>query len=129
MAVDVVAIARNNANDYHSPMLRSIAFCLWLTFATITSGASAAESEFTLVIRNHRFEPSELRVPAGKKIRIVVDNRDATSEEFESRELDREKVVPGHTRLPVYVGPLAPGRYRFVGEFHERTAKGVLIAE
>jgi hypothetical protein len=29
----------------------------------------------------------------------------------------------------VRVGPLAPGRYEFFGEFHPNTAKGVVIAE
>jgi hypothetical protein len=29
----------------------------------------------------------------------------------------------------VRIGPLAPGRYEFIGEFHADTAKGVIIAE
>lgn len=29
----------------------------------------------------------------------------------------------------IFVGPLKPGRYPFFGEFHEKTAQGVLIAE
>jgi hypothetical protein len=91
--------------------------------------ASAADPEFSLVIRNHRFEPAELRVPAGKKVRIVIDNQDASAEEFESHALNREKVVPAKSKVPVYIGPLAPGRYPFVGEFHEKTAKGAVVAE
>src|SRR4051812_22296504 len=89
----------------------------------------AAEPEFTLVIRDHKFEPSELRVPANAKVRLVIDNQDATAEEFESKELKREKVIPGKSKGTVLVGPLKPGRYPFFGEFHESTAKGVLIAE
>ena len=46
--------------------------------------AWAADPEFTLVIRDHRFEPAEIRVPAGQKIKLVVHNQDATPEEFES---------------------------------------------
>lgn len=38
----------------------------------------------SLVIRNHRFEPAELKVPAGKKIKLLVLNQDASIEEFES---------------------------------------------
>jgi len=82
-----------------------------------------------LVIREHRFEPAELHVPAGKKIKIVIDNQDSTAEEFESHELNREKVIPAKSKVPVYVGPLAPGRYPFVGEFNAQTAKGVLVAQ
>ena len=29
---------------------------------------------YTLVIKNHQFEPSELQVPAGQKIKLIVDN-------------------------------------------------------
>jgi hypothetical protein len=89
----------------------------------------AADPEVMLTIRNHRFEPSELRVPAGKKVKIIIDNQDPTPEEFESHELNREKVIPAKSKVPVFVGPLKPGRYPFVGEFNEKTAKGVLVAE
>ncbi len=91
--------------------------------------ACAADMETTLIIKDHRFSPAELKVPAGKKIKVIVDNQDATAEEFESHELNREKVIPGNSRGTVFIGPLAPGKYPFVGEFHEDTAKGVVIAE
>ncbi len=93
----------------------------------IPSLAFAADAEFLLVIRDHRFEPQELVVPAGKKFKLLVDNRDSTAEEFESHALNREKVVPANSRVPVFLGPLAPGRYPFFGEFHEKTAQGTLI--
>jgi hypothetical protein len=103
----------------------SILVCLLLG---VGAPAFGADPEVTLVIRDHRFEPSELRVPAGKKVKIMIDNQDATSEEFESHELNREKVIPAKSKVPVYVGPLAPGSYPFVGEFNAQTAKGVVIA-
>jgi hypothetical protein len=68
-------------------------------------------------------------VPAGKKLKVVIQNQDATAEEFDSHALNREKVVPGKSTASVFIGPLKPGRYPFVGEFHEATAKGVVIAE
>ena len=89
----------------------------------------AAAPEFTLVIREHRFAPAELRIPAGRKVRVVIDNQDATPEEFESHALNREKVIPGKTRAPVFIGPLAPGRYPFIGEFNPKSARGVVVAE
>ncbi len=91
--------------------------------------ARAADAEVLLVIRDHRFEPEELKVSAGQRIRILVDNQDTTPEEFESSGLKREKVIPGKSKGQVLVGPLKPGRYKFVGEFHEATAKGVLVVE
>jgi len=66
----------------------------------IPSFAFAADAEFLLVIRDHRFEPQELVVPAGKKFKLLVDNRDSTAEEFESHALNREKVVPANSRVP-----------------------------
>ena len=100
-----------------------------LAFLLIPSFALAADPEFTLTIRNHRFDPTELRVPAGKKIRLVIDNQDASAEEFESHALKREKVIPGKSKVPIFIGPLKPGRYPFVGEFNQSTAKGLVIAE
>ncbi len=100
-----------------------------LAFLLIPSFALAADPEFTFTIRNHRFDPTELRVPAGKKIRLVIDNQDASAEEFESHALNREKVIPGKSKVPIFIGPLKPGRYPFVGEFNQSTAKGVVIAE
>ncbi|GAB4059961.1 cupredoxin domain-containing protein [Uliginosibacterium sediminicola] len=88
-----------------------------------------ADQDVTLIIENHVFSPSELRVAANQKIRIVIDNRDASPEEFESKKLRAEKVIPGKSKGLVVVGPLKPGSYPFFGEFNEKTAQGVLIAE
>jgi heme/copper-type cytochrome/quinol oxidase subunit 2 len=100
---------------------------LLLLSATGIAGA-ADEPEYTLVIKNHRFTPAEITVPADKKVKLVVDNQDATPEEFESHKLNREKVIPGNSKAAIWVGPLKPGTYEFVGEYHEATAKGKLIA-
>jgi hypothetical protein len=95
----------------------------------LPAASRAAEPEFTLVIQDHRFSPTELTVPAGQKVRLVVENRDPTPEEFESYPLNREKVVPGNGRIVVFVGPLEPGKYEFFGEFNAATARGWLIAQ
>lgn len=89
----------------------------------------ADDPEYAIVIKNNRFEPSEITVPAGKRVKLVIHNQDATAEEFESHDLQREKVIPGNSKGTVWVGPLVAGRYAFVGEFHEDTAKGTLVAE
>jgi plastocyanin len=89
----------------------------------------AADTAFTLAIENHRFHPAELVVPAGQKIKLVVENRDATPEEFESHALNREKMIAGKSSATIWIGPLAPGRYPFFGEFNEKTAQGALVAQ
>ena len=87
------------------------------------------QTEFHLVISDHRFTPAEITVPADKKVRITIENRDDSFEEFDSRDLNREKVVPGKSNGVVFIGPLKPGRYQFQGEFHSSTAQGVVIAK
>ena len=105
-------------------------FALAIVLAALgMPSAPALAQEFNLVIRNHKFEPQEIRVPAGKRVSIYVTNEDPTPEEFESTALKVEKVIPGKSKGLVRIGPLAPGRYEFIGEFNADTAKGVIIAE
>ena len=94
-----------------------------------TAWAQAAEPEFALVIKDHKFEPAELKVPANQRVKLIVHNQDSTPEEFESHSLKREKLIPGGAKASIFIGPLKPGRYPFVGEYNEATAKGVVIAE
>ncbi len=96
---------------------------------TVPLAALAETPAYTITIKEHRFVPAELTVPARQRIKLVVDNQDATPEEFESHELRVEKVVPGGTKGTVSVGPLEPGTYPFFGEFHETTAQGKLHAK
>jgi plastocyanin len=100
---------------------------LGLLFLVGSAPALAADDEFKLVIENHKFDPAEITVPAGKKIKLVVENRDATPEEFESHALNREKVIAGKSTATIFIGPLKPGRYTFVGEYNEATAKGTIV--
>src|SRR5947209_6410443 len=95
------------------------------------SGAAAAADmpEFALVIKDHTYQPGELKVPADTKFRIRVTNEDATPEEFESTDFNREMVVLAKHSIFVYVGPLHSGTYGFFGDFHRDTAQGRLIVE
>ncbi len=91
--------------------------------------AHAADADFKLVINDHRFQPAEFTIPSGTKIKLTVENQDATPEEFDSHPLNREKVIAGHSTATIYIGPLAPGRYTFTGEFHDTTAQGTIVAQ
>lgn len=92
------------------------------------STAQAAE-EFTLKIKDHHFIPETLEIPAGEKVKIIILNEDSTPEEFESYELNREKIIGGNSKGIVFVGPLDAGTYPFFGEFNMDTAKGQIIAK
>lgn len=98
------------------------AFAIFCTFI-VSSNAMAIE-EYELLIKDHQFQPSELSIPAGQKVKLNIKNLDDTPEEFESNELKREKVIMGKASASVFVGPLEPGVYPFIGEFHPDTAQG-----
>ena len=95
--------------------------------AMLGSQALAATPEFEIEIRNHLFLPDRLEIPANTKVKLIIYNRDATPEEFESYELNREKVIMGGRKAVVFIGPLAPGEYPFFGEFNPQTALGTII--
>jgi hypothetical protein len=108
---------------FSAPLLAAV--LLLASFAT----QAAEPKEFTLSLRNHKFVPAQLVVPANTKFKLIVVNLDPTPEEFESHELNREKIVTGGGKITVLLGPLKPGKYPFFGEFHMKTAQGALIAK
>jgi heme/copper-type cytochrome/quinol oxidase subunit 2 len=90
-------------------------------------GALADPIELTL--KDHKFAPAELTVPAGQKFQIKVTNNDEAPAEFESHDLKVEKiVVPGGT-ITVTAGPLKPGTYQFFDDYHPDDAKGIVTAK
>ncbi|MSQ19850.1 MAG: cupredoxin domain-containing protein [Betaproteobacteria bacterium] len=76
----------------------------------IATASGGAEHEILLTIKDHRFYPADLKVPANQKIKLMIHNRDATTEEFESHKLNREKLIPPGAKTLIYIGPLKPGR-------------------
>ncbi|MSQ67284.1 MAG: cupredoxin domain-containing protein [Gammaproteobacteria bacterium] len=111
------------------PSSRPVAVCAVVLSALLCRAAAASEPVVELLIRNHQFEPATVKIPAQTKVKIVVKNLDATPEEFESYTLKREKIVPANASATLFIGPLAPGNYPFVGEFNEATAKGEVVVE
>jgi hypothetical protein len=103
----------------------SIGFLLVLT---LSKGAQTAPM-VTLNIKDHLFYPAEFTVPADRKIKLLIINSDPTPEEFESYELNREKVIPGNSKAVIFIGPLRPGIYPFFGEFYPKTAQGRIVVK
>jgi plastocyanin len=110
---------------------RPVAALLLAAGAMAAGPAAAADApaEIALTIQQNRFQPDEIRVKANTPFVLVITNKDATVEEFESRELRIEKVVPAGKTVRVRMPGLRPGGYPFVGEYHEGTAKGRIVAE
>ena len=105
---------------------RLLLFCTLFLAADI---CMAAKPVFEIEIKDHLFVPDELTIPSDTKVKLIVYNRDPTPEEFESFELNREKVIMGSSKAIIFIGPLKPGVYPFFGEFNPKTAQGRVIAE
>ena len=111
------------------PRLRAVAAVATVTVLIAGGTPARADQVLTLEFHNHRFVPDRLQVPANAKFQLLVKNTDDTADEFESVDLNREKLVtPGQT-ITVFLGPLSPGTYKFFGDFHQDTAQGVLVAK
>jgi plastocyanin len=106
----------------------AIAFSVF-AFAVPGGVLVAADAPISVTIKDHKFGPEEIRVPAGKAVVLKITNADSTPEEFESKAMKIEKVIAGGKDATVRLPALKAGRYEFVGEYHEDTAKGVVIAE
>ena len=101
-----------------------------MTIAVVAvAGVACALDEIPLTIENNRFSPDEVKVKAGAPFVLVVTNKDKTPEEFESKELRIEKVVPPGKTLRINVRALKPRTYPFIGDYHQQTAKGRIVAE
>jgi plastocyanin len=97
--------------------------------AGVTAVYAQAPPEHALTIEQHKFTPEELKVKAGQAFVLVITNKDATPEEFESKELRVEKVIPANKTLKLRMPALKAGTYKFFGEYHEATAQGRIVAE
>jgi len=95
----------------------------------VSGSLFAATPVIEIEIRDHLFYPPEVVVPAGTKVKLLVKNLDPTPEEFESYELNREKVISGNSQAVIFIGPLPPGEYPFFGEFYPKTAQGKVLVK
>jgi plastocyanin len=104
-----------------------IAVIVLLAGAQLATAAEMPSVE--LSIENHQFTPSEITIPADSRVKLVITNNDVSTEEFESKALHIEKMIGGGKTVTIKVGPLKPGTYSFVGEFHEDTAQGRIVVK
>ena len=114
--------------------MRRVLWLLLVVFLSIACSAALASAadtppELTLTLDQHRFSPEELRVKANTPFILVITNKDKEDEEFEIASLRIEQIVAGGKTLQLKMPALKKGVYEFVGEFHEKTAKGRIVAE
>lgn len=117
-------------NFYWHIMFKKRLFLIFLLTIFFTHISIASEDDAIKVdlrIKDHKFMPDVIEIPADKKIDITVYNDDPTIEEFESLDLKREKIVLGNSSIKIVLAPLAPGEYKFFGDFHQESAQGKII--
>lgn len=100
-----------------------------LAAALLAAPLAAHADDLTVTFSQHRFVPERLTVPAHVKFKLTVKNSDDAADEFESHDLNREKLVAAGGSITLFLGPLEPGEYKFFSDFHQDTAKGVLVAQ
>jgi hypothetical protein len=103
------------------------ALVTFIIFISFNSAAFAAKPVYVVELKNHLFYPSEINIPANTKVILVINNNDSSYEQFDSFDLNREKVIFAGKKANIYIGPLPPGKYKFFGEFHPNTAQGVIV--
>lgn len=93
------------------------------------AGKIIGDADYKIILKNHRFTPAITTVPAGKKVKLLVENKDASIDEFHSDDLGVEKIIAGNSKAFIFIGSLKPGKYTFMGEFHAKTAQGAIVAK
>ena len=111
--------------------VKQLPAALLLAASIALPSAARADDPFAigLTLKDHKFEPPEIKAPAGKPIEITLKNEDDSFDEFDSNSLRTEKIVTGHQTITIKLKPLAAGRYPFQGEYHAKTAQGLLVVE
>jgi plastocyanin len=109
-----------------SDMTKLFAVFSVLCIGTIMSATAHADDTRTIemVIKDHKFTPAEITIPANTPVILQVKNADAAVEEFDSHDLRREKIIAPGMTAKIKLDGLRPGEYSFMGEFHARTAQG-----
>src|SRR5215510_11994255 len=109
----------------------TLAVLLIASLLLVPSLSAAADNptDIALVLENNRFTPDEIKVKAGAAFVLVITNKDKKAEEFESKDLRIEKVIPAGKTVRLKMPALKAGTYNFVGEYSEKTAKGRIVAE
>ncbi len=98
-----------------------------MTLLLLSFSSLAKRPEFQLRLNNHLFYPAEIEIPENTKVKLIIHNQDNTPEEFDSFDLNREKVIFPQKKAVIFIGPLLPGRYDFFGEFNPNSAQGSII--
>src|SRR5215468_287682 len=123
-------LERRRAVEIRQVSRSVVAIAIGLGLAGVLAFSGRADDgNVAVTIKDHKFDPELIEIPSGAQVKLLVTNADETPEEFESQALGIEKVIPGGQKAEIKIGPLSAGTYEFVGEFHEDSAKGKIVAK
>ncbi|AOE61129.1 cupredoxin domain-containing protein [Pseudomonas corrugata] len=97
--------------------------------STVAMAQSANDTAIELSVREHKFTPAPLTIPADTKVKITLHNLDSTTAEFISDDFKGGKLVAGGKTASFFIGPLKSGTYEFHDEYHEAASKTQLIVK
>ena len=101
----------------------------FITISGLAAGSHADDTLPQINFTNGHFEPASLKIAANTPIKLTVKNQGNATIEFESFELNRERVVqPGQT-ITVNLPKLDPGQYHFFDDFHHEVPQGTITAQ
>ena len=125
----ILIIIRPMTRINHSHIKIAIVAAAGLLGLASWSAARADEAPNKVKFADGHFEPASLKVSAGTPVVLTVTNNAAAAIEFESFELNRERVVqPGET-ITVKLPKLDPGQYHFFDDFHSEVPQGTIVAQ
>ena len=101
---------------------------LFIAFSFFGFALAADAEDYVVSFKDGVLAPSQVQVKAGQEFTLTVQNDGWTTEEFESRDLNIEKMIPPSKKKTFKVGPLKAGTYTFYGDFHENTTHGTMVA-
>ena len=105
-----------------------VSFTLGVMLAVVLVAGAANAKDYTITLKDDAFTPANLEVPAGEKVKLTVKNATDKAAEFESDDLDREKVVAANSAIEVILDAMKPGIYTYDNDFHDAT-KGTITAK
>ena len=105
----------------------AFAFAAMIGFAAVQP-AAAQETEINITVKDKKFNPSTITVPANKPFKLIVKNADSAAMEIESKNPRFEKVIAPGTTATINMKPLETGTYSFYDDFN-KSNKGEIVSK
>ncbi|MGE5540635.1 MAG: cupredoxin domain-containing protein [Gemmatimonas sp.] len=113
-----------------SGLVRVICLVAAIVAAALPVPAAAQDMPtFRIEMNDGAITPLRIEVPANKPFKLEIHNTGKTPSEFESVELNREKVLAPQSQSFIVFRRLSPGEYTVFDDFHPEAPKATLIAK